>query len=550
MKKILPLILLAISFAGNAQIRFIEPASDKPIAKRGSVQSITATIPFQGYEEDQALLGQGEYEIFLDLSDGVLDRPVIVLDGFDPGDSRDIAGLYNRLEFGGENLADLVREEGYDVVILNAPQYNTEGVDIDGGADYIQRNAFVLVALIQELIAQKEGDEKLVVLGPSMGGLIAQYALAYMEANDLDHETRLFISFDAPHRGANIPISLQYLVNVLAREIGDPSAEAVIDQVLNSAAAREMLVDHYLGHLAEGSETEQDPSKLLPAGAPGFRDEFQAELDALGFPSQVRNVAMINGSGDGTGTGTPGMQVISTTLDLGAGLSANIDLNFTPEASQTNQVTFFEGVFNGVPLFEFAADAESFSFTDGVDAAPGGTSMISSALGDGGGSPVLEDFIDALDQDLFCFIPTISALAISNEEDWYASPDIGATHDSPFVNFYIPDTNEDHVTVTEESAAFALEEILEDILGVQSRESEAWIVAPNPVGSVLQIQWAKPLMKSARVFVYDLSGRELAVMSLNAGATDLNWSHGLVSGYYLIEVESDGQRSSKQVLVR
>jgi pimeloyl-ACP methyl ester carboxylesterase len=550
MKKILPLILLAISFAANAQIRFIEPASDKPIANRGSVQSITATIPFQGYEEDQALLGQGEYEIFLDLFDGVLDRPVIVLDGFDPGDSRDIAGLYNRLEFGGENLADQVREEGYDVVILNAPQYNTEGVDIDGGADYIQRNAFVLVALIQELIAQKEGDEQLVVLGPSMGGLIAQYALAYMEANDLDHQTRLFISFDAPHRGANIPISLQYLVNVLAREIGDPSAEAVIDQVLNSAAAREMLVDHYLGHLEEGSETAQDPSKLLPAGAPGFRDEFQAELDALGFPTQVRNVAMINGSGDGTGTGTPGMQVISTTLDLGAGVSANIDLNFTPEASQINQVTFFEGLFNGVPLFDFAADAESFSFTDGVDAAPGGTSMISSALGDGGGSPVLEDFIEALDQDLFCFIPTISALAISNEDDWYASPDIGATHDSPFVNFYIPDTNEDHVTVTEESAAFALDEILEDILGLTQNDLNTWVLAPNPVGAVLQLKWSRPLNDNAEVRIYDLSGREIELIKVAEGSTDLSWSHGLASGYYLIEIEQNGNRSSEQFLVR
>jgi pimeloyl-ACP methyl ester carboxylesterase len=475
---------------------------------------------------------------------------VIVLDGFDPGDSRDITGLYNRLEFGGENLADLVREEGYDVVILNAPQYNTEGVDIDGGADYIQRNAFVLVALIQELIAQKEGDEQLVVLGPSMGGLIAQYALSYMEANDLDHQTRLFISFDAPHRGANIPISLQYLVNVLAREIGDPSAEAVIDQVLNSAAAREMLVDHYLGHLEEGSETAQDPSKLLPAGAPGFRDEFQAELDALGFPSQVRNVAMINGSGDGTGTGTPGMQVISTTLDLGAGVSANIDLNFTPEASQINQVTFFEGLFNGVPLFEFAADAESFSFTDGVDAAPGGTSMISSALGDGGGSPVLEDFIEALDQDLFCFIPTISALAISNEDDWYASPDIGATHDSPFVNFYIPDANEDHVTVTAESAAFALDEILEDILGQTQNDLNTWVLAPNPVGAVLQLKWARPLNDNAEVRIYDLSGREIELIKVAEGSTSLSWSHGLASGYYLIEIEQNGNRSSEQFLVR
>ena len=74
----------------------------------------------------------------------------------------------------------------------------------------------VLIALIQELNAQKEGDEELVILGPSMGGLIAQYALAYMEQQGLPHETRLYLSFDSPHRGANIPISLQYLINYFA----------------------------------------------------------------------------------------------------------------------------------------------------------------------------------------------------------------------------------------------------------------------------------------------------------------------------------------------
>ena len=541
---------LFFSISISAQSYFIPRSSDKTIQNRGGSTAITASIPFQGYDEDEAFFGQGEYEIFLDLIDGVLDRPIIVLDGFDPGDSRDITGLYNRLEFGGENLADLVREEGYDIVILNAPVYDTGGTQIDGGADFIQRNAFVLVELIEFLNAQKEGDEELVVLGPSMGGLIAQYALSYMEQNKMDHQTRLFISFDSPHRGANIPVSLQYLINFLAREFGDETAVAVVENVLNSAAAKEMLIDHYLGHLADGSETDQDPSMLLPVGAPEFRDAFQSELDALGFPQNVRNVAMINGSGNGTPTGTPGMQVVSTQLDLGASITADVTLRFTPPASQTNEVTFFEGFLAGVPLLEYTADAESASDTDGVDAAPGGTSMISSALGDGQGNPVIIDFIEALDQDLFCFIPTISALAIDNEPNWYASPDIGGIHNSPFVNFYIPDSNEDHVTVTEESAAFALEEILETTLGASDLDVPRIILTQNPINGPIVLRLGQPDRPSVHVRVMDLSGKLLLDRTVSNASGTVRITHGLSSGMYLLKVNDGATAQTFKLIVR
>ena len=165
-------------------------------------QNITATIGYQGYDEAQEYFGQGEYQIFLDNIDEVLDNPIIFIDGFDPGDSRDITDMYNAFNFGGDNLADILRDEGFDPVALNFPLYTTDGHDIDGGADYIQRNAMVLIELISLINEQKIGNQELVVVGPSMGGLIARYALSYMEANSLDHETRLYISMDSPPFGS------------------------------------------------------------------------------------------------------------------------------------------------------------------------------------------------------------------------------------------------------------------------------------------------------------------------------------------------------------
>ena len=186
MKNYATLILALISITIGAQTTFQFEAPYAPIGNRNASQNITASISYQGYDEDQAYFGQGEYEIFIDTTDGLLNKPIIVLDGFDPGDSRDITGLYNNLNFGGENLADVLRSEGYDIVILNAPQYTTGGKEIDGGGDYIQRNAMVLIELIDFLNTEKVGDEELVILGPSMGGLISRYALNYMENNEIN----------------------------------------------------------------------------------------------------------------------------------------------------------------------------------------------------------------------------------------------------------------------------------------------------------------------------------------------------------------------------
>ncbi len=548
MKKLF-LLLFILSFQfSQAQFRFLPTPDPAQYPERGVVTTIVANVAYQGYDESQAYFGEGEYEIFLDLVDGVLDHPIIVLDGFDPGDARDIGGLYASLSFGGQNMADILRAEGYDIVILNAPLYTTDGKDIDGGGDYIQRNAMVLAALIEELNAQKVGDAELVVLGPSMGGLIARYGLAYMEANSIPHETRLYISFDSPHRGANIPISLQYLINYFAQEIGDATALALVEQVLNSPAAKEMLMDHLLGHLLAGDPIQQDPTKLLPLGAPDFRDAFQTELDALGFPQNVRNVTMINGNGTGITTGLPGAEIVDTNLTIDTFTSVDVALYFTPEASQTITATDVTAYFLGIPVATYSADAESPADTDGVDASPGGTGSIADALGDGGGNPVLEEFLAALQQDLYSFIPTMSALAIDNP-DWYATPNLG---DSPFVNTYIPAENEPHVTVTAESAEWALEEIRLPIASIKDNALANNIrLVENPVTNAIRLE-INPTSQYAILTtkIYNLTGQQLAEKVWNQPSGEIVWEQSLASGIYMLGLETTESSAQFKLVVK
>ena len=547
MKKLFLLVVFLSFQLSQAQFRFMPTPDPAHYPERGVVSTIVANVAYQGYDETQSYFGEGEYEIFVDLVDGVLDHPIIVLDGFDPGDARDIGGLYASLSFGGENMADILRAEGYDIVILNAPLYTTDGKDIDGGGDYIQRNAMVLAALIEEINAQKVGDGELVVLGPSMGGLIARYGLAYMEANSIPHETRLYISFDSPHRGANIPISLQYLINYFAQDVGDPTALALVDQVLGSPAAKEMLADHLLGHLMAGDPIQQDPTKLLPAGAPDFRDAFQAELDAVGFPQNVRNVTMINGNATGITTGTPGTEVVNTNLTIDTFTSLDVALYFTPEANQTITVTDLTAYFIGIPVATYTTAAQQPVDIDGVDASPGGTGSIADALAGGGGNPILEEFLAALQQDLYSFIPTMSALAIDNP-DWFAVPNL---NDSPFVNTYIPAENEPHVTVTAESAEWALEEIRLPIAGIGDNALAANIrLVENPVENTIGLAIAPTAQYSKLTAnIYTMAGQLVLENTFTQPQGELRIPHTLARGMYVMQVEtSEGSVPFKLVV--
>lgn len=511
------------------------------------ITSINSSITYQGFDETSAHAGTGEYKIYYDNIDGVFDKPIIITDGFDPNDSRTIDLMYSLLDYGEpvQNLADALRDEGFDIVVLNFPTYTSStdnSTEINGGADFIQRNAFTLTELIETVNALKEGNEQNVVIGPSMGGLVAQYALRYMEQNSMEHDTRLFISFDTPHLGANVPMGIQYMFNYMYN--GDPAiaeAENLVNGFLNSAAAKQMLIDHYLGHLQSGSDVDQDPTITLPVGAPNFRDAFQTEINTMGMPQDSRNVAIVNGSGTGEMTGSPGMELINHTFDTGVvGTSqtqATIAINFAPLASQTITVADLVGqinIFNNwIDVYNFEATAESPATSDGLDSAPGGQFDLYS-FGDES-VDLISEFVDNLNSQHFCFIPTLSALSIS-DSNWYIAP---TTSSSPFDNTYIPAGNEPHVTLTSGNVAFALAEILENSLSLPSLEMDVVKLSQNPIKDQMSILSSSEIT-TAEIAIYDLTGKQ--VYQTKTSLTEHNtFNLKLDSGLYLLQVKDNSK---------
>ncbi|TDE18365.1 esterase/lipase family protein [Dyadobacter psychrotolerans] len=285
---------------------------------------IRATIPFQGYDETSSSLGYGQYLTYYAKGRSQLRKPIIIIDGFDPGEDRNAHLIYyDRLKYihNGEdlNLGNDLRQNtpgnGYDIIILNLPKYEytsseyvcslwnwyqpSNGYYLQevkkyrvGGGDYIERNAFVLVELIKRINQQLQANgsnEKITVIGPSMGGLISRYALRYMEQNNMNANCKLWVSFDSPHHGANVTLGLQFWLKMMEKI--SPEAGVALHEQLESPAAKQMAIQHHLGHGVSGVSS-------LVSGAPGFRDRFAQTMNNMGFPQAacMRKVALNNGS--------------------------------------------------------------------------------------------------------------------------------------------------------------------------------------------------------------------------------------------------------------
>jgi len=179
------------------------------------VQAITATKSFAG------VFGKCRIVIsYRNDNDRVIRKPLIVAEGLDlghilnpeePQGSNTYQEFIDRIDLSGSNNLKQLLFNGaiseYDIIYINWRN----------GSDYLQRNAYVLEEVIAWVNSHKQPlpgnslPEKNVVLGYSMGGVLARMALGDMERTigPNAHDTRLYISLDGPQQGSNFPLGLQ-----------------------------------------------------------------------------------------------------------------------------------------------------------------------------------------------------------------------------------------------------------------------------------------------------------------------------------------------------
>lgn len=496
-KKIIRKSSISVTYSNEDTARIFSRAPSLLTATRAPDLAI--------YGATDMSVGKCEYEIFLS-PDGILDKPIFVVDGFDPSDTRNITAVYNLLTYTDgagvtRNLGDRIRnEEGFDVVIVNFPTYiNALNNTIDGGADFIERNALSLVSVIEQINADKIGTEQNVIIGPSMGGLVSRFALRYMEMNGLSHQTRLWVSFDSPHYGANVPIGLQYLFNYFAYGYADSDAvKPLISSLLRSAAAKQMLIDHLDAHTTSivGVDDPRAPTTglpLTPTGCPNYRDNFQNRLNSMGFPQTTRNIAMTNGSGVGSlfnavngSPVTPGFDLINSNINTGTVYGLNTRAvtfcEYMPNANVQEKIVDVKiqaQIFVWVSQDTFIANAKQTALSNGVDSSPGGLFDILGLGASVGNDPTLTNFLNAMRSGYFSFIPAVSAMGLNvggnienNQPNYYHSINLGVTdtpwdgivsptsNTTPFVNWFLPTNNEPHVQITNDKVNFIWCEIV------------------------------------------------------------------------------------------
>ncbi|GAB3562514.1 hypothetical protein GCM10027578_04820 [Spirosoma luteolum] len=206
------------TFSASAKI-FVKSRPPIQLSGCSGVDQFEVTgFPFSSLEYDgngSARAARGKAYIFFsnaNCQSRQVTKPIVFIDGFDPTNTRFVENIYAQFinapfDEGGsqKRLADELRAQGYDIIIYD---YLADSGPTSGGSDFIEANALSVAKLMQELYSRYGStmQEDFVLIGPSMGSLVAQYALAWMEKQGMPHHTRLFASFDGVHQGANVPL--------------------------------------------------------------------------------------------------------------------------------------------------------------------------------------------------------------------------------------------------------------------------------------------------------------------------------------------------------
>lgn len=243
-----------------------------------------------------------------------IQKPFIIVEGFDPWELGKIYGDQDVIELNKDKypnsnihsgytdyISEMYDNNGNDVVYYSELLHDTYGYDViyidwENCTADIRANAYLLQDIIQDINSMKlsaGSSEKNVILGLSMGGLIARYALRDMEMKNETHEVAAYISGDTPHLGVNVPIGYQILLNQLLSFIHGydntlyiadlfldgqiNESEKIIKDIITSDAAKQMMYRY-----VNGTYISDD-----------CYNAWQQELTDMGFPQGDSGKGMI-----------------------------------------------------------------------------------------------------------------------------------------------------------------------------------------------------------------------------------------------------------------
>jgi triacylglycerol esterase/lipase EstA (alpha/beta hydrolase family) len=399
-------------------------------------------------------------------SSGKLRRPIVLSDAFDPGNKRhyekndfeensdlpynnDGRGLYQILNGDPspwyqdhlDNASSLINQFlslGYDIIF----------VDYLSGAGDIPTNVGYLRGFFEEVLnAELYRDnltEEIILIGPSMGGMITRYMLAQMENDGVEHYVKTWISFDAPQKGAYVSIALQHCLDFLKdiplKKINKPAKEGI--KKVNTIAAKQMLLMHY----SRGNEFDN------------FYNEIENIGNNNGYPIFSKNYSISNG---GTSKLYEGEHRWVIDYHLGNVLVMDLIGWSTQNANGSSDKI---DIFNGHVLFDNSYKREYKDIS--YDNAPGGWlaplySINSEKLNATWKDPEDDNDIQYI-KTSFMSTSSVFGLQVTENNIYKTHLDYSA-EDTPFDVILGMTKNEEHVRISESTSGFIINELQNDL---------------------------------------------------------------------------------------
>ncbi len=501
-----------------------------------AVPTPTETWQVQASEAYQGVAASGQAYLYLAPGRAELRNPVVVVEGFDLDNTMDWPVLYELLN--QEGLLEDLRADGYDAVVL----------DFTEATHPIQRNALLLTELLTRIHETIPSNKSIALVGASMGGLVARYALLLQENQGIDSRVRTYVSFDSPHQGANIPLGMQHWLDFFSDESTDA---AFLLSRLNTPASRQMLLYHYQ-QTAGGS-----------SGADPLRTQWMLDLTGLGgWPSIPRKVAVANGSADGVGQGfAAGQQILEWEY---ASFLVDITGNVWAAPSGAAQQRIFDGEINRIWPLPDNYQTVTVGGITAWDHAPGGwrSSMAEAAATEAPYGDIVALF------DNHCFVPTVSALALQGVTPFHdVAGDAALMSRTAFDALYYPVTasaNQEHIHVSPETKAWLMAEVEAGVSAVEESprvalpQAHLLAATPNPFNPSTRVRWSLPNAAEAEVGIYDLKGRrvrQLAGGMYPAGDHSVLWTgrdeegRKVPSGIYFVQLRSGADRDATRLVL-
>lgn len=283
----------------------------------------SSTIYPDNYTSSSIYTPDLKYSTYYACSDNKLRKPFIIVAGWGPHTDKStinnnqnwptsLGQLAN--QFNQAGLIENLHDKGFDVIMC---QFFPPNAYIEKNAELLEQ----LINLVNTSKMQNDSYQENIIMGFSAGSLATRLALQKMEYKHLNQNgphphTKLYISNDGEHGGANVPLGLQHAVEYLWEyeynsfwipnpNIADWGLIDVNPFDLNTYALHYILNAPLSEQLLHYFHTETGSGSSPGQGQSNMRTSYllkhttynhSKNSHRLGYPSFQRMISLSNGS--------------------------------------------------------------------------------------------------------------------------------------------------------------------------------------------------------------------------------------------------------------